>query len=362
MRGAGAGVIAIALAILVGSWSVARADGELTVRGMYYKEPRTRVVQPMLDATFDVGERATGDAHFLVDAITSASAASGAGGVSFTEKRYEAGAGYLRTLGRFRLGGTAKYSTEPDYQALYGALHGEVDLFDKNVTVNLTLGAGHDNVDNSGVGPMAPRREGTLDTMLASIGVSQIVSEHGLVALSYDLIHQGGFQQNAYRLVSVSAGGGMLVNEKHPDVRTRQALAASIKWYFPSITTTVIGQYRFYADDWDLHAHTPELRVVKDFGDWVSVGARYRYHAQDAADFFRETYLEVTPDITADVKLSAFDSHLVGGRVEVTGGAFGLGGRFEQTRAELVGEYVVQHNSFGNALVSYVALVVPLEY
>ena len=360
MRGAGAGVIA--LAILIASSAVVRADGELTVRGMYYKEPRTRVVQPMLDATFDVGERATGDAHFLVDAITSASAASGAGGSAFTEKRYEAGAGYLRQLSRFRLGGSAKYSTEPDYQALYGALHGEVDLFDKNFTINLTLGAGHDNVDNSGLGPMAPRREGTLDTLLASVAVSQIVGEHGVVALSYDLIHLDGFQQNAYRLVSVSAGGGMLVNEKHPDVRTRQALAASLKWYFPSIATTVVGQYRFYTDDWDVHAHTPELRVVKDFGDWVTVGARYRYHHQDAADFYRDTYTAVTPDISADVKLSAFDSHLIGGRVEVTGGAFGLGGRFEETRAELVGEYVVQHNSFGNALVSYVALVVPLEY
>ena len=128
----------------------------------------------------------------------------------------------------------------------------------------------------------------------------------------------------------------------------------------------MIGQYRFYADSWDLHAHTPEVRVVKDVGDWVTVGARYRYHRQDAASFYRETYPMADPAIAPyysdDDKLGAFDGPLLGVRLEVAGGALGLGGRLEAARAEAVVEYVVQNNRFGNALVSYVALVLPFEY
>lgn len=354
--------LAAAAVVLAATSGSARADGELTARGMYFKEQATRVVQPMLDALFDVGDTGTADAHFLVDAITSASAATGAQGVSFTERRYEAGAGYTHQLHDLRLGGTARYSTEPDYRSAYGSLRGELELFQKNLTLSATFGAGHDDFDNSGAGPMAPRVEGTLTTLLGSLAASQIVSEHGVVGLSYDLIRLDGDQENLYRVVNV---GGSLLSERHPKVRTRHALGASLKWFFPGPSATLIGQYRFYADDWDLHANTVELRAVKDVGEWITVGARYRYHRQDAADFYQDAYApaDVTdPYLSADVKLSAFDSHLVGARLEIAGGAIGTVGVLENARLELLAEYVVQHNDFGNALVSYVALVLPFEY
>src|SRR5204863_2376134 len=93
----------VAGAILVIASAPARADGELTLRGVYYKERSTRVEQPMLDGRFDVGDSGEVDAHALVDAITSASAASGAADTSFSERRYEVGAGYTHTLGDYKL-------------------------------------------------------------------------------------------------------------------------------------------------------------------------------------------------------------------------------------------------------------------
>ena len=64
------------------------ADGTLAVRGVYYKERATRVMQPMMDAIFDAGTHGIVTGHFLVDAITSASASSGADNSKpFTERR-----------------------------------------------------------------------------------------------------------------------------------------------------------------------------------------------------------------------------------------------------------------------------------
>ena len=102
----------IVLALLVGA-SAARADGELDARAVYYKERATRVEQPMLDGIFDVGTRGLLTAHFLVDAITSASAGSGAAnGVAFVEHRYEGAAGYTHQVGRANhVGGDLKYSS-----------------------------------------------------------------------------------------------------------------------------------------------------------------------------------------------------------------------------------------------------------
>src|SRR4051794_28664683 len=86
---------AIALAVAAPAY----ADGTLAVRGVYYKERATRVMQPMLDGMFDVGTHGIATGHFLVDAITSASASSGAASAAFTERRYEAGLGYAHELG-----------------------------------------------------------------------------------------------------------------------------------------------------------------------------------------------------------------------------------------------------------------------
>jgi hypothetical protein len=344
------------LVALASAAAPAHADGELTATGMYYKEKATRVVQPMLDARFEVGERASADAHFLVDAITSASLSAGPTSATFTENRLEAAGGYRRQLGDLRLGASARYSTEPDYKARYGALTGDLELFDKNVTLSATLGAGYDSIV-----PAGAQERHSLTIVNGSLAASQIVGVHGVVGLSYDVIRLDGYQANPYRRVQI-AGTANLRPESHPDLRTRHAIAATVKWFLPSIEATVIGQYRFYADDWDLHAHTPELRLTKDLGEWMVVGARYRYHRQDAADFYQDSYTMDQPYLSDDPKLSAFDSHLFGARFELTAGALGLTGRLEQARVELVGEYVVQHNHFGNAVVSYASLVLPFEY
>jgi hypothetical protein len=140
MRGLGIGA---ALAVAVAAVATARADGELTVRGAYYKERATRVEQPMLDGRFDVGEAGSLDAHLLVDSISSASV------VAFDEKRVEAGAGYAHVVGDYTVGGSARYSSEPDYKSAFGTLRAQAEAFDKNS--RWLLGAGHDD-SNAGAG------------------------------------------------------------------------------------------------------------------------------------------------------------------------------------------------------------------
>ncbi|MCX5747412.1 MAG: hypothetical protein NT062_33525, partial [Proteobacteria bacterium] len=85
--------VTLALALAVGAVGTAWADGEVSMRGVYYKERSTRVMQPMLDGMFEAGAHGIVDAHLLVDAITSASSSSGAVDAAFTEQRYEGGLG-----------------------------------------------------------------------------------------------------------------------------------------------------------------------------------------------------------------------------------------------------------------------------
>src|SRR5262245_45999865 len=139
----------------------ARGDGTLAMRGVYYKERATRVVQPMLDAMFDAGSHGIATGHFLVDAITSASASSGAADAKpFTERRYEAGLGYAHELGAITIGGDAKYSTESDYTSIYGGARVQAELGQKNTVLGLGGGVSLDTVSAAAAqGPSMPTLE-----------------------------------------------------------------------------------------------------------------------------------------------------------------------------------------------------------
>jgi hypothetical protein len=357
-----------ALAALLLVSSAAHADGVIGVRGAYYKERSTRVQQPMVDGAFDTSERGRLSGHFLVDSITSASAATGTIAGEFTELRYEGGLAYVHLLPRhIRVGGHTRVSSESDYLSLFGGVSGEIALFDQSTTVRVLLGHTADSISN-GVTVMmgslgTPRREESLSTNLASIGVSQVLGARMVAGVTYDFIHMDGYQANIYRVVR---GGSDPVSERVPDLRLRHAVAASLRAYLPT-RTTAIGAYRFYADDWGIVAHTPEVRVVQEIVDGLDLRLRYRYSVQSAADFYKNVYMQselADPAVyvTDDEKLGEMTTHVVGGQVSVELGLFGLRGLFGEVRIDAVVERILQSTSFGDAWVGQLGLAVPFSY
>jgi hypothetical protein len=375
----------LAALLLIASAAIAHADGEMTLRGVYYKERSTRVVQPMLDAMFEVGVHGLFTGHLLVDAITSASASSGAATAEpFTERRFEAGAGYAHELagpdGSFldlvRVGGEGKASSEPDYRSFYVGVRAEAELAQKNATVGIGGGISADTLDASGTqdtsglsmglklqcpgDPIAQSDECDVKTYSMFASVSHLLSRNALVGLSYDLAKQDGFLSNPYRQVIVAP---VPIPERHPYERTRHAFAISARYYVPSVQTAFIGSYRFYKDSWDVHAHTPELRIIQQVGRGADASFRYRYYTQDASFFFRERYTSsMITYVTDDPKMGAFSGHLLEAKLGMLGEVFGLQGRWAGARLEGILEYIIQHNRFGNAVVAHAALTVPFEY
>ena len=374
----------VALTVVL-SARIASADGELTARGVYYKERSTRVMQPMLDGMFDAGERGLATAHFLVDAITSASAGSGAANAKpFTERRYEGGGGYTHEfdgpkdsiLDRYRIGGDAKYPTESDYDSLYIGARFEADLAQKNASFGLGVGIGGDTITNAGAqspmgGPQiqcdvtspATATQCSLSTYSLSTSLSQILSKNMTVAVSYDLEKLDGYQANPYRTVITATG---LVPEVHPNQRLRQAFAGTLRYYVAATHTTLIGAYRYYHDDWKIHAHTPELRIVQAVGTMADASIRYRYYRQTASYFYEDRYPTLDTAkinyVTDDPKMSGFDGSTMEAKLGVLGEAFGLSGNWAGARFETVLEYIIQHNRFGDAVVAHVALTLPFSY
>ena len=377
----------LSLLTLVVLATSASADGTLMARGVYYKERSTRVEQPMLDGMFEVGTRGLLDGHLLVDAITSASSGSGASnGTPFTERRYEAGLGYTHELDapaslpivdHIRVRGEGKASTESDYRSYYVGARAEADLAQQNAVVGIGGGVSFDRADNSGAqspmgGPLllcagdtiAHSTSCALESYLLSASASQILSRDTVVAVTYDLIDMQGFQANPYRQVVTSGG---FYPEKHPYSRLRQAVALSARYYLDASDTTFIAAYRYYHDDWNIDAHTPELRIVQQVGLSADASFRYRYYTQTGAFFYAKRYADPTMDpsvkfLTDDPKMSPFDSHILEAKLGILGQAFALEDNWAKARFEGILEYIVQHNRFGNAIEAHVALTIPFDY
>jgi hypothetical protein len=319
----------------------------------------------MLDVSLAVTPDLEVEGHMLLDAITSASVSAGTDQQAFTEKRFEAGLGADYTLGDVRLGGFGRASNEPDYRSFFGGLRAGVQLMQKNTTLGLVVGAGTDHVTNEGArfGITPVEIEGDLTMLLGSLSVTQVLSPQLVGGLTYDAIYVSGFLENPYR--PVSGGGDTIGLERLPDERLRHAIAASVRAFLPASRTTFIGSYRLYVDDWDLIAHTPELRVVQELIPEFNLHLRYRYHNQGAASFYQDVYdtldPAIAPYVTEDAKLSAFDSHILGVKLESALSNLGLTGTLGRWRVDVLCHYVIQNNRYGNALVMQAGLAIPID-
>ncbi len=344
--------------------TLAHADGELTVRGGYYKERSTRVMQPMMDMRADTSDEGELRGHLLLDAITSASVAAGAQAGGFTERRYEIGAGYRHRVGPLTPGGSIRYSYEPDYKSLFVTGELGISLFSQNTELVLAGSYGSDDISNaSAQGGLSEGITGQLTTVLTSVSLTQVLSPTLVGQLTYDFTIADGFQENPYRTV---AAGGMLLPERVPEKRYRHATALAARQYFPDFGGLIAASYRLYADNWGILGHTPEVRWIQELASELFVHARYRFHTQNRADFFRRVYNTgdplLEPFITDDPKLGALATHTIGSKLELGLGLLGLGGRAGGIRAELAIDYLIQDTRYGNALQALLGVTVPFGY
>lgn len=355
-----AAVVAVSLLIP----SVALADGEVALRGAYYKERSTRVTQPMVDANFEVGDGGTLDTHLLLDVITSASSAAGAVGESFDEHRVEVGGNYLHRIGDFGVGFGVRLSQEPDYTSRFVSVRGLAGLGQNNTTLGVGFAFGSDDISNSSQqGEIGGVFRDELSTTLASASLLQLLSPTLSAQVTYDFIYLSGYQANPYRLV---AAGGFLVPERVPEKRYRNAMFGSLRAFVPPSKTTIITGYRFYVDDWGVVGHTPELRLIQQIVTNLSVHGRYRFYRQSAADFYKQVYDSADPMdqefLTRDEKLGDIITHTLGLKLDVGMSVFGIEGKGGRVRTELLFEYIDQNTTFGNAVNIQFAVAVPFDY
>lgn len=378
-------VRAVALGLLLAAAPLgARADevtgdwtGTVQVTGNYYWERSTRVVAPEVAANLESPNGTRVRAHYLVDAITSASQATGVqADRAFTEVRNEVGLGVGK---EFDLGDAqldldldGRYSHEPDYRARAIGVSGALYLAQRATALQFSAHYWNDRVGrvlrfaddapDGGPGGMLDPWPGNIDGVSVSLGLEQALTPRLVVNAGYHFAYLSGFLSNPYRKYVVDPGmatGGQPFDENHPDQRARHAVHAHARWEVPGTQLAVHGLVTGYRDDWDIMAINPEVKVYQRLADVALVRVRYAFYAQTEAFFNGEDgfYTEPPEYGTNDPKMTEFTEHELG--AELTFRLPFLETRRWNATLAVAFDYTWRTNAFGDAVMGQAALRIP---
>jgi hypothetical protein len=300
-------VFAVCLALF--GAGTASANDYVVVRGAYYREASTRVIQPLVEVQRESPSGLDVGAHFLVDAITSASIAAGTTVDNvFTEIRDEAGLRIRKRWQRSDLSLFYKYSAESDYWSHnVGASFGK-RFWDDTAAIRLTVGRTWDAIAakppiqlncQQGTGMPQNPTSCPLDVWFGGLSYSQVLSPVTIMQVSYETAYLSGYQGNVYRTVPSLNNQVELL----PQRRLRNAITPRIAYYFPRSGTGVQLHYRFYfdffperpgelnpqktdSDPWHITAQTIEGRLYQRLSPTLEMRLLFRYHRQSHANFW----------------------------------------------------------------------------
>jgi hypothetical protein len=258
-------------------------------------------------------ERYAVSADYYIDMVSSASIDVVTTASPYEEERKEYGLGfeYLRDKITYSLG--FSNSKENDYEANTASFSISQDMFGDLTTVSLTFARGWDEVFRSGDDLFGEQ----LDRHVYGVGLSQVATRDLILGFSWETVAEEGFLNNPYRSVRYldpeAAAGYSYESERYPNTRTGNALAVRARYFLP-YRAALQGEYRYYTDDWDIRAHTAELTYIHPWGEQWVFDAHYRYHTQDAAEFYSDLFprQDFQNFLARDKELSSMSSHSVG--------------------------------------------------
>lgn len=277
----------------------------------YYDGGGVTVNGPAVLVRKSAGDAVSLSARYYVDSISSASIDVITTASPYKDEREEIGVGMDILHGNSLVSLAASSSEENDYLADTYSLNVSHDLFGGLTTLNLGFTQGQDVVMRSDTSFAAD-----VSRYQYRLGLSQILTRSLLFGMSFEGVAEDGYLNNPYRAARVL---GAYVPERYPQTRDSQAIAVRLVKGF-GIGNRPVGsslrlEYRYFQDNWDVHAHTGTATLQRYFGDMRIGEGRYRYYRQSAASFYSDNFASEMTYMARDKELSTFSSHSLGAKL-----------------------------------------------
>jgi len=276
----------------------------------YYDGGGTKVDGPALLVRKGIGERVSAYASYFIDNVSCASIDVVTTASPFKEKREEYGGGVDYVYRNTTVGLSVLRSNEPDYVATtFGATVAH-EVLDGLTTFSMGYSVSH-----ADVGKAHTDFADQLHRYQYKLGVSQVVTKSLLMNLNYEVILEEGYLQSPYRAARLL---GLSVPEVYPRTRDSYAVALGIVKGLGSndgqLDASAHLRYRYFWDNWDIHAQTVELGYARRVGERWLVEPHYRYYKQSAASFYADDFTTQMTFMARDRELSHFSSNALGAK------------------------------------------------
>jgi hypothetical protein len=274
----------------------------------YTDSDNVTVFTPSVNATIEnVTQGASISGHYLVDVVSAASVdvvstASGkwnevrqAGGLEGTYKPHDTG-----------ITAAGAVSSEPDYLAYSFGAQLIQELNEKNSTLLLGYGYGHDTIGYHYT-PFSVFSRIVL-TSTFSAGLTQVIDRSTVGSIAVDLAIEDGDGSKPYRYIPMFSpteaplvpNGASIAYvtmnrlperpaEQLPLARDRYSVSGRLAHRFDGSTLRL--DQRFYADSWMMVASSSDARWIFELSRRVHIWPHLRFHAQNAVNFWRRAYI-----------------------------------------------------------------------
>jgi len=226
--------------------------------------------------------------NYYVDYVSSASIDVVTQASPYSEQRnqWSLGMDYLR--GNTAMSVSYTGSDEPDFDASTFGFSVSQDMFGDLTTLTLSYSYGDDLVRRTD----DPTFEEPATRQVYGVGLTQILTRDLIATLVFETSTDEGFLNNPYRSVRYtdenSPIGYSWEPELYPRTRTGNALGLRARYYLP-YRAAVEVEVRSYSDTWDIDGLMGAISYVHPWGPFTFT-AKYRYHGQDDAHFFRDLF------------------------------------------------------------------------
>ena len=305
----------LAAVLVVAAASTSVADDAFTAKTQVYADSdHTTVISPTVAISRDAWRGGTLAAAYVADVVSSASIDVVSNATKhMNDFRSEVSGGVAQKWRATTFSGSYIYSTEHDYSSNNVSLGVAQDFFQRNTSLALGWSLSENQVRRTG------DQEFLRHLLVTGLSLTwtQTLSPKLIGQLSYTFTYNDGFQSSPYRYVPVTVDDGLTVQFKVPETmpgqRYRHAAVLALNRHLFT-DSALQGDYRFYADNWGMKAHTVQLRYLVSWKD-VTLRIRERIYYQSKVSFYEPHYATPQAYMTTDRESSTLLSNLVGAKI-----------------------------------------------
>lgn len=283
---------------------------------LYGNDDGLAVASPWADVDYRVTQALQLGLGYGADAITAATVDMTTSATpGFRETRHEARADVGLDLRTVRIGGGWVGSWEKDTHSYTAFGSGEVDLFQRNLTVGVGYG-----LQLYRFGDVLEPREIWHNKQIHQVDgtAAWSVTRGTIIEAAYSFMAMRGFLSNPYLDVPIfpsdeelwSRPSAQWVESRHPSTRDRHTFVLGLRQAL-NRRLFVRGRWRGYLDNWAMRSHAVDVGLGIDVGKDIVLEVSDRFHWQSAVSFYRSVYTVNREYITRDRRLGKMMTNMV---------------------------------------------------